>query len=201
VLDVVVFGATGHTGRLVTQALERRRARFGLAGRDRARLEALADERGAADHGGRDARLTGEPGQHARDGALAAGARDGDAGPACTDHFGEESGPRHALDAEVTRGAHLGRIGLDGGRVDEAIDVARHGAAVLRLQVDAERAQADGEVSVLALVEGAVRALHGMAVSAKQACEGIHAGAGDAREVVTPHSSLILHGVVVTQRE
>ena len=46
-LDALVFGATGFTGRLVATALARRGARFALAGRNRARLEAVAHETGA----------------------------------------------------------------------------------------------------------------------------------------------------------
>jgi short subunit dehydrogenase-like uncharacterized protein len=49
VLDVLLFGATGHTGRLVAAALGRRRARFAVAGRDRSRLEAVARQTGAQD--------------------------------------------------------------------------------------------------------------------------------------------------------
>jgi short subunit dehydrogenase-like uncharacterized protein len=49
VLDVVVFGATGYTGRLVACALARRGARFAVAGRNPAKLDALARETGAED--------------------------------------------------------------------------------------------------------------------------------------------------------
>ena len=44
--DVLLFGATGHTGRLVAHALARRGAGFAVAGRDRSRLAALAREVG-----------------------------------------------------------------------------------------------------------------------------------------------------------
>ena len=40
--DVVVYGATGFTGRLVCTELARRQVRFAIAGRDRARLTALS---------------------------------------------------------------------------------------------------------------------------------------------------------------
>ena len=46
-LDVVLFGATGFTGRAVAAALGRREARFVVAGRDPARLEAVARDTGA----------------------------------------------------------------------------------------------------------------------------------------------------------
>lgn len=46
--DIVLFGATGYTGRMAAAALGRRGADFGVAGRNRARLEALAEETGAA---------------------------------------------------------------------------------------------------------------------------------------------------------
>jgi short subunit dehydrogenase-like uncharacterized protein len=46
--DVLLFGATGYTGRLVSQALAARGADFIVAGRDRAQLEALAAATGAS---------------------------------------------------------------------------------------------------------------------------------------------------------
>lgn len=42
--DVVLYGATGYTGRLVARDLADQGASFAIAGRDRQRLEALADE-------------------------------------------------------------------------------------------------------------------------------------------------------------
>lgn len=42
-VDVVVYGATGFTGRLVCHELARRGASFAIAGRDEAKLAALAD--------------------------------------------------------------------------------------------------------------------------------------------------------------
>src|SRR5687767_5757329 len=42
--DVSLFGATGFTGRLTAQALARRGVSFAIAGRDREKLERLADE-------------------------------------------------------------------------------------------------------------------------------------------------------------
>ena len=47
--DVLLFGATGYTGRLTGRALVRRRASFAVAGRDRAKLEALAAELGGVE--------------------------------------------------------------------------------------------------------------------------------------------------------
>lgn len=41
-VDVLLYGATGYTGRLIAEALDARGATFLLAGRDRAKLEALA---------------------------------------------------------------------------------------------------------------------------------------------------------------
>jgi short subunit dehydrogenase-like uncharacterized protein len=46
---IVVFGATGYTGRLVVEALIQRGRRPTLAGRDARRLKALADELGGLD--------------------------------------------------------------------------------------------------------------------------------------------------------
>jgi saccharopine dehydrogenase (NAD+, L-lysine-forming) len=43
-LDVVLYGATGYTGNLIAEDLADRGAAFGIAGRSRERLEALADE-------------------------------------------------------------------------------------------------------------------------------------------------------------
>ncbi|MGH2820700.1 MAG: saccharopine dehydrogenase family protein [Actinomycetota bacterium] len=45
--DVLLFGATGYTGRLTAHALARRNARFVVAGRDRAALEEIAAATGA----------------------------------------------------------------------------------------------------------------------------------------------------------
>jgi short subunit dehydrogenase-like uncharacterized protein len=49
VVDVVLFGATGYTGRLTARALGRRNASFAVAGRDPGRLEAVAEATGAVD--------------------------------------------------------------------------------------------------------------------------------------------------------
>jgi short subunit dehydrogenase-like uncharacterized protein len=45
--DVVLFGATGYTGRLTADALARRGADFALAGRNQQKLEALSNRLGA----------------------------------------------------------------------------------------------------------------------------------------------------------
>ncbi len=47
--DLLLFGATGYTGRLTAQALASRGASFALAGRNATKLEALAQEMGAED--------------------------------------------------------------------------------------------------------------------------------------------------------
>lgn len=44
--DILLFGATGYTGRLTAHALARRGARFAIVGRDRQKLERLAEETG-----------------------------------------------------------------------------------------------------------------------------------------------------------
>ena len=44
--DVLLFGASGYTGRLTAHALARRQIDFTIAGRDRAKLESLASEVG-----------------------------------------------------------------------------------------------------------------------------------------------------------
>ncbi|MFN7133014.1 MAG: hypothetical protein ACK4N5_13110, partial [Myxococcales bacterium] len=43
-LEVVVYGATGYTGRLVCRELDALGVRFAVAGRDAGRLKALSDE-------------------------------------------------------------------------------------------------------------------------------------------------------------
>ncbi|MGH2806230.1 MAG: saccharopine dehydrogenase family protein [Actinomycetota bacterium] len=47
--DILLFGATGYTGRLTAEALARRGASFAIAGRDKAKLYALADDIGGPD--------------------------------------------------------------------------------------------------------------------------------------------------------
>lgn len=42
--DILLFGATGYTGRLTAEALARKGARFAIAGRNKSKLYALADE-------------------------------------------------------------------------------------------------------------------------------------------------------------
>jgi short subunit dehydrogenase-like uncharacterized protein len=45
--DVLLFGATGYTGRLTAKALARRDASFAICGRDRAKLDRLAESTGS----------------------------------------------------------------------------------------------------------------------------------------------------------
>jgi short subunit dehydrogenase-like uncharacterized protein len=47
--DIVLFGATGYTGRLTAQALQKRQAKFLVCGRDPRKLDALAQETDATD--------------------------------------------------------------------------------------------------------------------------------------------------------
>lgn len=47
--DILLFGATGYTGRLTAHALARRGADFAIAGRNRHRLQELADATGGPD--------------------------------------------------------------------------------------------------------------------------------------------------------
>jgi short subunit dehydrogenase-like uncharacterized protein len=47
--EVLLFGATGHTGSLVAHALSHRGVDFGLAGRDEGKLRALAERLGAVE--------------------------------------------------------------------------------------------------------------------------------------------------------
>lgn len=47
--DIVLFGATGYTGRLTARALQKRQAKFIVVGRDRKKCEDLASQTDAAD--------------------------------------------------------------------------------------------------------------------------------------------------------
>lgn len=47
--DILLFGATGYTGKITARALRDRGADFVVAGRNRAKLDRLAEETGAAD--------------------------------------------------------------------------------------------------------------------------------------------------------
>jgi short subunit dehydrogenase-like uncharacterized protein len=47
--DILLFGATGFTGRLTAKALARRGASFAICGRNRAKLESLAQKTGSPD--------------------------------------------------------------------------------------------------------------------------------------------------------
>jgi short subunit dehydrogenase-like uncharacterized protein len=47
--DIVLFGATGYTGRLTAEALQKREAKFLLCGRDPRKLDALAERTDATD--------------------------------------------------------------------------------------------------------------------------------------------------------
>lgn len=84
---IVLFGATGYTGRLVAQALSRRDLAVTLAGRRRRALEELAEDTGA-------------------DGILVADARDGTA-------LGEALGPGDVLVSTVGPFVRLGGTALD----------------------------------------------------------------------------------------
>jgi hypothetical protein len=57
------------------------------------------------------------------------------------------------------------------------------------LDDDAEGGQAGGDLGVLALVEGAVGALHGVAAGSHEPGQGVHPGPRDAGEVVAHTSS------------
>lgn len=47
--DILLFGATGYTGKITARALAERGAEFVVAGRNRSKLKSLAEETGAAD--------------------------------------------------------------------------------------------------------------------------------------------------------
>jgi short subunit dehydrogenase-like uncharacterized protein len=95
VLDVLVFGATGYTGRLTVRSLARRGARFAVAGRDEAKLEALARATNAAD--ARVAAVGDVP-------ALAAALRDARVLLTCVGPFTELGDT--AVEAALTAGVH-----------------------------------------------------------------------------------------------
>jgi len=139
--------------------------------RHEAAARALAREIGAAQHGGLDASLPQEPSDHADDGALAARARDGDTRRSGVDHLGEQLRPRKTIGAERTRRAQLGRVDLDGRRVDEAIDRGRDGRPVLPGQLDAQPAERRRDLLLLAQIERAVGTLNRVAARPHQARE------------------------------
>src|SRR5204863_8803599 len=76
--------------------------------------------------------------------------------------------------------------------IDGAVEIRRDRGAVLRLHVDAERAELRRDVGILALIKGPIRTLDDMAAGAHEPGEGAHADAGDAGEVVAhhPHGTL-----------
>src|SRR2546427_640454 len=126
---------------------------------DEAAARALVHERGAAQHGGGHARLAHEPSHHTDDGALAARARDGDARAAGVDDLGQELRAGDAVEAERARRSHLGCVGLDRRRIDEAVDRSRDGGPVVWRELDSPQSEARGDVLGLPLVERAVGAL------------------------------------------
>lgn len=81
-------------------------------------------------------------------------------------------GSRDQLEAESAGGAEFRRVGLDGGRVHDAVEVRRHRRAVLRPHDDAEGDEARCQIRVLPLVEGAVRALDDMAAGGHELGSG-----------------------------
>lgn len=92
---IVVFGATGYTGRLVSEALVARGQRPTLAGRDAGRLRALAEELGDLDTAVADV---------ARPESVAALVERGDVLASTVGPFARWGGP--ALDAAIGAGAH-----------------------------------------------------------------------------------------------
>ena len=152
---------------------------------DEAAARALVHERGAAQHGGGHARLAHEPGHHTDDGALAARARDGDARAAGVDDLGQELRAGDAVEAERARRSHLGCVGLDRRRIDEAVDRSRDGGPVVWRELDSQQSEPRGDVLVLPLVERAVGALDVVTARPHQGGERVHPGAGDAGEVIS----------------
>lgn len=92
---IVVFGATGYTGRLVSEALVAHGQRPVLAGRDAARLEALAAELGGLETAVADV---------SRPESVAALVERGDVLASTVGPFARWGGP--ALDAAIGAGAH-----------------------------------------------------------------------------------------------
>src|SRR5262249_37270949 len=104
---------------------------------------------------------------------------------------GEERGPRHALEGELPRPAHLRRVRLDRDGEHDAIQLGGDRASVVGPDIDAERAELLGDLAALALVEGPVGALDPMAPRAHQARRRRRpAGPGDTRKVVAPEPIL-----------
>ena len=161
---------------------------------------AAVGQRGAPDHRGGEAALAQQPGDHPDERALAAGAGHRDARAPGVDDLGQQRGARNGLDAERARCPHLGGIGLDCAGVDEAVDGRGDGASVLGRQLDPELAQARGDLAALALVQRAVGALDGVAAGAHELGQRVHAGPGDAREVIAKGPRAGGHGAAQCSR-
>ena len=149
-----------------------------------AAVGALAGQRRAAEHRRRHPALAEQPRHHPGDRALAAGPGDGHPGLPPVDHFGEQRRPGHQLEAQAGGRPQLRCVRLHGRGVDEPVDGLGHGLAVVGVELDAQGAKAVGQVAVLAGVERPVGALDLVTALPHQAGQGVHAGAGDAREVV-----------------
>ena len=122
-----------------------------------------------------------DPADHAGDGRLAAGAADSDAALRRVQQLGEELRTGEVGEAKLTGADDVGNCLLDRGRGDESHSVLKAGA-VLREELDPERAKIVELVRGAAGVERAVGARDLAARSADDGGEGEHAAAANAAE-------------------
>jgi hypothetical protein len=139
---------------------------------------------GAVDHGRRAARLIQDPGDHAGDGGLAAGARHADRGRSGVEQFAEQLGPGLDEGADALGRADVGHGVLDGAGGDDHLILAHHARSVLRVQGHAVGAQPVELVRRTALIQGAVGACDAVALRLNDHRQGQHAGTADAAEEI-----------------
>lgn len=139
--DVLLFGATGYTGTLTAEALGRRGATFVVAGRDRAKLDAIAERTGA-----RDARVAAVGDVDALTDAL----RDVKAMITCVGPFMELG--ETAVEAAIRAGVHYvdstGEIDFIEALIDRYDDRAREAGVVLAPAMGYDEVPADVGVAL-----------------------------------------------------
>src|SRR2546428_597268 len=125
------------------------------------------------------------PGRTPHRGARASRAGGGAGGAGGGDAGGGGWGAGAGGGAGPPRRSHLGCVGLDRRRIDEAVDRSRDGGPVVWRELDSQQSEPRGDVLVLPLVERAVGALDVVTARPHQGGERVHPGAGDAGEVIS----------------
>ncbi|MND78854.1 hypothetical protein D3C80_705750 [compost metagenome] len=138
----------------------------------------------AVDHGGLAARLIQNPGDHAGDGRLAAGARHPDRGRGGVEQFAQQLGPGLDDGADAPGRADVGHRVLDRPGGDDDLIRACHARPVLRMQGDAVGAQPVELVRRPALIQRPVRARDAVPLRLNDHGQGQHAGPADAAEEI-----------------